>query len=82
MEIAASGYTIDLTMTQEIENRIRKAQGLALKLDTVGVEASGLDKVREMVVEDTITSVLSELLESLKNGESLTEAIETIQSNF
>ncbi len=67
-----------MTMTQKIENRIRKASDLGSRIDATEVS----DETREMIVEDTITNVLAELLESLKNSESLTEAIETIQSNF
>ena len=63
---------------QKITGRIKRAAGLGLKIDALEIE----DESREMIKEDVITDVLSELLESLKNGESLELAISTIQENF
>lgn len=65
---------------KKIANRIKRAAGLGLKIDALEIE--NLEAARELIVEDTITNVLAELMESLNKGESLEEAIATIHENF
>ncbi len=73
----------------EIEARIAKATDIEADTDVLAGDLAyaignraELDKIRAMARENAITDVLCELLESLKNGESLADAIDTIHENF
>lgn len=72
-------------MVKQIEKRIAKSDELneqATEIMLKTMEIGAADKVKKMLREDTTTAILAELLNSLKNGESLQEAIETIAENY
>lgn len=64
--------------TKSIQKRIAKTDGLGQKVDALEIEGTSVETITELAV----VNVLAELMESLKNGESLEEAIQTIHANF
>lgn len=68
--------------TTQIEKRIAKAKGLTDEQLETMAQVDESEAIRDTLREDTVTDVLAELLASLKAGESLEDAIATIQENF
>jgi hypothetical protein len=65
---------------RKITARIKRAANIGLKIDAITVEGS--EALAELVREQAVADVLSELMESLNGGESLEDAIQTIHANF
>jgi hypothetical protein len=68
--------------TKQIEKRIAKAPELSGEQLDLMAEVDQGEAIRDALREDVVTNVLAELLECLKAGESLEDAIATIQENF
>jgi hypothetical protein len=68
--------------TTKIEKRIAKAQGLTDEQLEIMGQVDESEGIRNALREAAVADVLAELLESLKAGESLEDAIATIQENF
>jgi len=65
--------------TRKIEKRIAndRVLDLGLKIDALEIEGTSV----ELITELAVSNVLAELMESLKNGDSLEDAIQIIHIN-
>lgn len=67
---------------REIEKRIAKTTELTDEQADIMARVDESEEIRDALRKATVADVLVELLECLKAGDSLTEAIGTIHENF